>query len=218
MDRDTDETSQLQYLFTLDDVDLTDMLRKWLQIHGQAWLACAMLFGRHYIPEGYTSARLMTSVTAAEALHRELFPDEEALPPDMFADLWSRIRKAFPGKDPDTKKQRQYLHENLRNRLSCKQRLMRLASVPDKQAVDHLISDVPQWAKLVRDARDGVAHASRDPLLLQDAGKSYYALEINIMFVSLVLMARIGVPADVQRRAAKSYHLTHRRAVQPDPG
>lgn len=209
MDPEADNTSQLEYLFTLDDVDPADMLPKWLQIHDQAWLACAMLFGLRYISEGYTAARLMTSVTAAEALHRELFPEEEALPPELFADLEHRIRAAFSGNNADTKKQRKYLHENLRNRLSCKERLLRLANVPDQQAVAHLISDVPRWAKLVRDARDGVAHASREPLSPPSAGNAYYALEINIIFVSLVLMARIGVPAEVQRRAANSYHFSY---------
>ena len=87
------------------------------------------------------------------------------------------------------------------------QQLVVVALLHDVALVEDI--DAVHVTKLVRDARDGVAHAIRDPLLPQDAGKSYYVLEINIMFVSLVLMARIGVPAEVQRRAANSCHLSY---------
>jgi ApeA N-terminal domain 1 len=202
-----EETARGEYLFTLDDVDLAEMLPKWLETHEQAWLACAMLFGLRYIREGYTPSRLMTSVTVAEALHRELYPDETALPPEKFDNMMERILSVCSGHDADSKAQRKYLRDNLKNRLSCKDRLLRLADIPDHDAVAHLISDVPRWAKLVRDARDGVAHASRERLTPEGAGSGYYALEVNIMLVSLVLMARIGVPSEIQRRAVRSRYL-----------
>jgi hypothetical protein len=50
------------------------------------------------------------------------------------------------------------------------------------------------------------------------AGSSYYALEVNIMLVSLVLMEKIGVSGEVQRRAVGSrYFFGHHQEVQPDP-
>jgi hypothetical protein len=89
------------------------------------------------------------------------------------------------------------LGEQLGEAAGLLQQLVVVALLHDVALVEDV--DAVHVTKLVRDARDGVAHAIRDPLLPQDAGKSYYVLEINIMFVSLVLMARIGVPAEVQR-------------------
>lgn len=62
---------------------------------------------------------------------------------------------------------------------------------------------------MVRDARDGVAHASRSMVSAEIAGNGYYALEVNIMLVSLVLISLIGVPAEVQRRAVRLPHLSY---------
>lgn len=199
------DATRAEYLFTLDDVDLADLLPRWLRLHEQAWLACAMLFGLRYIPDGYTQSRLMASVTVAEAMHRELYPDSTPLSVEQLEALLLRIRTVTTGNDPQAKAERQYVNDNLRhNRLSCKERLLRLAEIPDEVAVAELISDVPRWAKFVRDARDGVAHASRDRLTSETAGIGLYALEVNIMLVSLVLMAEIGVSGEVQRRAVRS--------------
>jgi hypothetical protein len=139
---DAKETEGVEYLFTLDDVDLADILPRWIELHERTWLACGMLFGLRYIPEGYTQSRLMTSVTVAEAMHRELYPDATALPPDKFDDILERIRGVLKGDDIDSKAARKYMKVTLKNRLSCKDRLLRLAGIPDKQAVAMLISDL----------------------------------------------------------------------------
>lgn len=99
------------------------------------------------------------------------------------------------GRSDASKAARKYVKVTLKNRLSCKDRLLRLAGIPDKQAVAMLISDVDRWAKHVRDQRDGVAHASQELPTPDGAGSSYYALEVNIMLVSLVLMERSACPA-----------------------
>jgi hypothetical protein len=204
------ETDRVEYLFTLDDVDLADLLTKWIELYERTWLVCGMLFGLRYIPEGYIQPRLMMSVTAAEAMHRELYPDETALPPDKFEEMKARIRGVLKGEDADSKEARQYVKDNLTNRLSCKKRLLRLAKIPDQQAVAMLISDVDRWAKDMRDARDGMAHAIQERLIPEGGGStSYYALEINIMLVSLVLMEKIGVPGEIQRRAVGSRYLSY---------
>ena len=203
------ETEGVEYLFTLDDVDLADILPKWIELYERTWFVCGMLFGLRYIPEGYTQSRLMTSVTVAEAMHRELYPTETALPPKKFDDMLERILGALKGNDVDSKAARKYVKDSLKNRLSCKERLLKLAKIPDQQAVAMLISDVDRWAKDMRDARDGVAHAIQERWTPEGAGSSYYALEVNIMLVSLVLMEKIGVPVELQRRAVGSRYLSY---------
>jgi hypothetical protein len=204
------ETEAVEYLFTLDDVDLADLLPKWIELYKRTWLACGMLFGLRYIPEGYTQSRLMTSVTAAEAMHRELHPKETALPRDKFKKMLKRIRCVLDGDDDDSKAALTYVQASLQNRLSCKERLLRLAKIPDQQAVAMLISNVDRWAKEMRNARDGMAHAIQGRFIPEGSGSSsYYALEVNIMLVSLVLMGKIGVPGEVQRRAVGSRYLSY---------
>jgi hypothetical protein len=203
------ETDRVEYLFTLDDVDLADILPKWIELHDRTWLVCGMLFGLRYVPEGYTQSRLMTSVTVAEAMHRELYPKETALPLDKFKKMLKRIRCVLDGDDDDSIAVLKYVEGSLQNRLSCKERLLKLAKIPDQQAVAMLISDVDRWAMDMRDARDGVAHAIQRRFTPEGAGSSYYALQVNIMLVSLVLMEKIGVPGEVQRRAAGSRYLSY---------
>lgn len=198
-----------QYLFTLDDLDdPAAALIRWFSLRDRTWLACGMLFGLRYVPEGYTQSRLMTSVAAAEALHRELFPGATALQPEAFDRLQDTVRRALAGATPEAKAMRHFAKTRLgRNEPACKERLMELAAVPDETAVKKLIADVPRWAKLVRDGRDGVAHASRDALEFERTNSWLYPLEINIMLFSLVLMQKIGVPAEVQQRAVRAQHI-----------
>jgi hypothetical protein len=68
------ETDRVDYLFTLNDLNFSEVLPKWLDLHNRAWLACSLLFGLSYIQQGYTSSRLLTVATAAESLHRALHP------------------------------------------------------------------------------------------------------------------------------------------------
>ena len=80
------ETARAEYLFTLDDIQFADVLPRWLDLHERTWLGCSTLFGLRYIPEGYTTARLLAVATAAEAIHRGLFPEATRLPPKNSSD------------------------------------------------------------------------------------------------------------------------------------
>ncbi len=90
-----DESARVDYLFTLDDIAFSEVLPTWLALHEQAWLACSMLFGLDYIRDGYVSSRLLTAATAAESLHRALFPDAVRLAPETFLGLRKTVMKAL---------------------------------------------------------------------------------------------------------------------------
>src|SRR5262249_28226967 len=55
------ETARAEYLFTLDDIPFADVLPRWLDLHERTWLGCSTLFGLRYIPQGYTTARLLAA-------------------------------------------------------------------------------------------------------------------------------------------------------------
>lgn len=166
------ETAKVEYLFTLDDIPFADVLPRWLDLHERTWLACSTLFGLRYIPEGYTTARLLAVATAAEAMHRGLFPEATRY-----------------------------------NELRYKERLLALAAIPDQDAVGALISDVPKWAKYIKEQRNGMAHGDRDRLDSENAGMVYDALEVTFALLGLVLLNKLSLSSEVERRVASAQYL-----------
>jgi hypothetical protein len=88
------------------------------------------------------------------------------------------------------------------NRPGLKQRLLELAAVPDSQAVEDLLTDVNTWAKWLRNARNAIGHLNTGELEtgvpLEDA--RYRLAYITRAFLHLVVLAKLGVSAEAQRR------------------
>jgi hypothetical protein len=201
------ETANAEYLFTLDDIPFAEVLPRWFDLHKRTWLGCSTLFGLRYIPEGYTTARLLAVATAAEAIHRGLFPGATRLPPERFDELRSRVMNAFNGNDAEAKATRVFLNDVLYNEMRYKDRLRALAGIPDQEAVGTLISNVEKWAKYIKDERNGTAHGNRDRLSLDDAAMVFDALEVTFALLGLVLLNKLGLSPEVQRRAASAQYL-----------
>ena len=201
------ETANAEYLFTLDDVAFADVLPRWLDLHERTWLACSTLFGLRYIPQGYVTARLLAVATAAESMHRELHPGATRLPDDEFKALRARVIAAFRGKDPEGKATRVFLNDVLYNEMRFKDRLLALAAIPDQEAVGTLISDVPKWARYIKEQRNGMAHGDRERIGSDDAGTAFDALEVTFALLGLVLLSQMGLSPEVQQRAASSQYL-----------
>lgn len=86
----------------------------------------------------------------------------------------------------------------VRRNASYRQRLRGLAAVPDAASVEKIISDVEAWAAELMRARNSLAHTGND-----DAKSDIFELEwTTSSLLALVLMAEIGLPAEVQQRAA----------------
>jgi|ERR1039457_806304 hypothetical protein len=201
------ETGNAEYLFTLDDIPFADVLPRWLDLHERTWLACSTLFGLRYIREGYATARLLTVATAAEAMHRGLFPDATFVPPEEFDAMRTRVMDAFKGKDAEAKTIRVFLNDFLHNDMRYKDRLLALACIPDREAVGTLISNVPKWAKYIKEHRNGMAHGDRNRIGPDDGRLVFDALEVTIALLGLVLLHELGLPSEAQRRAASSQYL-----------
>lgn len=86
----------------------------------------------------------------------------------------------------------------LKDARSYRNRLRALAAIPDHQAVSSMIGDIEAWVHDLLQARNSLAHTGND-----DAERDIFELEwITSSLLTLVLMAEIGLPADVQNRAA----------------
>lgn len=202
----SDDTAPTDYLFTQADIPFQEAIPRWLALHERTWLGCGMLFGLRYIPEGYTSSRLLTVATAAEAIHRGLRPDATHLPNEQFEDMRQRVMGAFP-KTTEGKKVRSFLSNYLYNEMRYKDRLLALASMPDREAVESLISDVPKWAKYLKDWRNGLAHGER-PRLGPESRMVFDTLEVTFALLGLVLLNELGASGSIQRQAAAANYLS----------
>ena len=195
------------YLFTLADVDFGDLVPAWLAIYQQAWLPCSMLFGTQYLSPGYTGTRLFTIASAAEGLHRSLH-DSLPLSDRDFEAALKKVLTALLG--VSNKPARKLVHEQLHNDLPYRQRLCELAKLPDQEAVEALLPDIDRWVKLLKDARNGTAHADDQRQGTQpEATLAFWLSQVTYVLLCLVLMAEVNLPSEVQRRAVRTPEVTH---------
>jgi hypothetical protein len=88
----------------------------------------------------------------------------------------------------------------LEDKVFYRTRLRELAGVPDAEAVAAIVPDVEAWASDLHQARNTLAHTGND-----DTERDIFELEwVTASLLSLVLMAEMGLPAEVQRRAAST--------------
>lgn len=86
------------------------------------------------------------------------------------------------------------------DKTTYRMRLRALAALPDAQAVATIIPDVEAWARDLHHARMALAHTGNN-----DAERDIFELEwTTSSLLTLVFMAELGLPADVQQRAASS--------------
>ena len=103
---------------------------------------------------------------------------------------------------------RQFVSDSLYNEITYKERLLALATLPDQQAVAHLISDLPKWAKYVKAQRNGLAHGDRERLDSDSVHMVFVTLEVTKALLGLVLLKKVGLSNEVQRRAANLFYLS----------
>ena len=158
-------------------------------------------FRLKYISQGYAGTRLLSAASSAESLH-----DSAPYPDGAFRELLKKTLSAFPGKDADSKTARKFIRKCLTNHMTYQGRVLALAAIPDQEAVASLIPDVETWAGLLKDARNSAAHAAKAPASAEElaatAGLQHVLTEVTYALLSIVFMAELNLPAQVQRRAA----------------
>jgi ApeA N-terminal domain 1 len=202
-----DGADRVEYLFTLADADFAVVVPAWLALYEQASRPCGVLFGLKYISQGYVSMRLLGAASSAEALHQSLH-DATPYCDDEFRDLLKKVLSVFPGTDKKSKSDRRFIRERLSNHMTFRDRVLALAAVPDQEAVASLIPDTGTWADLLKWGRNSAAHAGKASAgaeeLVTIAGLEHALTEVTYALLSIVLLAELGFPAQVQRRAASA--------------
>ncbi len=193
------ETPFHNYLFTLDALDFSELIPRWLGLKEKARLGCNILFGLRYISEGYVGNRLLGIATAAESIHRALRPTKTPLTPQQFKTLKQKLRDAIMD-DPDDNV-RAFVNNGLHNNPTYRERLLDLADIPQSAVVDKLLTDRERWAMMLKRSRNDLAHANERSTANADTSAAFWLLEITYALLHLVLMAELGLDGEAQRRA-----------------
>lgn len=180
-----------KFRFTCHDLPFTDLVAAWLPLARTASSACDVYFGAYYAPPAFTDTKVLFAAISAESLHAALYPDATSMPPGEFAAFRERVREALAPAD------RARLERVLFNSPSLKERLLALANEPAPTALQKVVADVEGWARDLKIARNGMAHggsAIRTDL--------FRLARRSMSVIALVMMARLGLAAEVQVRAA----------------
>lgn len=183
-----------EFTFTCRDLAFPDVLARWIPLRRRASEAANVYFGLKYSNPGFTETRLLLDAVAAEALHESLCGDAPELDAKVFADRRTRLLAAMQTED-----ERKWVKQKLRNDPSFRVRMTALAGIPEAEAVERIIPDVPRWADELVKARNGLAHTAG-----RDVGVGLLELEdCTSALLTLVLLAEIGLSPEVQQRAAE---------------
>lgn len=195
---DQSPKSYHRYLFTLADLDFPELVPRWLALKEKARVGCNVLFGLRYIRGGYIATRLLGVASAAESIHRSLRPTNTPLPSAQYRAVKSKLLEAVADESEDV---RDFVKHGLLNYPTYYDRLCELAAIPDQEAVDRLLTDRSAWARMLKIARNDLAHANDRSAQDTDATPAFWLLEVTFALLCLVLMAELGMSAETQRAA-----------------
>lgn len=231
-----DESKVIFTLETID-FDFRTLIERWWRLRKDIGLAVDVLLGLDYQPIGYYEVRLFNAASAGEGFHAGLFPDSTAVDPSEHRALKQKVSRFAKGLGRQARRQVEDALENIQpplrekvlgildglsvvkqrewlmnqigeNRKGLNERYVELAGRADSEAVDKLLTDVGKWAGWLRDARNAVGHANTGRLQEKIPEKARYRLpDITRALLHLVVIAELGISAEVQRRVVGDQNL-----------
>ncbi len=185
-------------LFTLRDMQFSDVLPSWLTVSRQLSPAPEMILGLRYINRSYTENRLITAVAAAEALHRRLLPDKTYVSDREFDQIRAAVLDTIP------EAHHEWLNARLWNEPTLKQRLMQLVERLGTELVEPFMPRPNRWANAAKDSRNTLVH--RFPVSSPPTGIDMYVLaQMTSAVLTLNLLHEIGVPRDHLSRIVRNH-------------
>jgi hypothetical protein len=176
------------FVLTLNDRDFEELMPRWLAIRQKFAAARSMILGLQYVEGGYLENRVVTAVSAAEAMHRALDPE----PPIPLSEFKALRKSLLAHVDPARKA---WLADRLTdhsNVPTLKERLLDLAERVGAPG-SALAADPDQWAKAAKDSRNTIAHVGSSSHELE---KLHAVVEVTSGIVILNLLHELGVQED----------------------
>lgn len=156
-EHDTKAVAPDRVFFTCEALPFEEVVPRWCEAHLRLRAATNMILGLRYAPAHFIENNLLTTVGAAEVLHRGLHIDQKPFPAVEFTEM----RDAMLSQVPEEHRGR--FKEAIRNDPTLRDRLRALAARPDRDAIKQLVPDVDHWAKRTARARNDLAHEGRTP-------------------------------------------------------
>ncbi|MBK6871213.1 MAG: hypothetical protein IPG94_07395 [Kineosporiaceae bacterium] len=185
-DADARAVDHHNVLFTCAHVPFADAVSHWWATRQELRSAVNMVLGLRYAPARYLESNLLTAVGAAEVLHRALGMDTERIPQAEF----KALRAALVACAPDG--QKTWVKEAIRNDITLRERLRHLAARPSSEAMELLVPDVEEWARLATNSRNDLAHTGRTTRHSLD--ELIAVVRVTTAVVTMNLLHELGVP------------------------
>lgn len=93
---------------------------------------------------------------------------------------------------------RSWVKGAIRNDPTLRERLRALAGLPDQEAMNRLVPDVEQWAKVATQARNDLAHTGQTKR--QSVDEVVVAVKVTAAVVMMNLLHALGLPGERQRQ------------------
>lgn len=202
-------TRNIDGLFTCATLPFEEVIPRWFETYEKLQVALNMILGLRYAPARFIESNLLTTVNAAEILHRDLNIDEIPVPANVF----KKIRQAMVAQVSEEYRNR--FKGMIRNDPTLRDRLYALAARPDQEAITRIIPDIDQWAKLTTQARNNLTHQGKTPR--HSFEQLIAIIEATKAVIVFNVLAELGLSVEVQREVAQSHpqlRLTARRAQE----
>lgn len=187
-----EEAAVKKGLFDCSDVDFQKLISNWFQHYTELANSIKLLTSLISDRGGYVEQRVITAVTAAEALSYGQTKVPKPFTKDEFDELRKTLLQAV---EP---KYRSWVKRTLRNQPDLKDRLLALIETLDTSVVTALLPNPRVWARKAVKARNELAHVGK--------AREFGAIELYVIaryttaLVSLVIADWLGVPVAVQRK------------------
>lgn len=178
-------------LFTCEHIPFEEIVPRWWRVRDTFLAASNMVLGLRYAPAHYVEGNLLTAVGAAEVMHRALDIDLPHLPREDFEVFRARLLDNTP------EEHQSWVKGAIRNEPTLRERLRSLAALPDAEAMETLVPDVEQWAKVATQARNDLAHTGQTPR--QSVDELISAVKVTTTVVVMNLLQALGLPGERQR-------------------
>jgi hypothetical protein len=190
-DADAKAVEHHAMLFSCRHIPFEEIMPRWWRVRGRFLAASNMVLGLRYAPARYVEGNLLTAVGAAEVMHRALDIEQTRMPRPDFDALRAALMENTP------KKHRSWVKGAIRNDPTLRERLVALAAHPDSEAMENLILNVDQWAKVATQARNDLAHTGQTPR--QSVDELIAVVQVTAAVVLMNLLQALGLPAERQR-------------------
>ncbi|MEW1615831.1 MULTISPECIES: HEPN domain-containing protein [unclassified Streptomyces] len=183
--------------FTCASLPFEEVVPRWCEAHGRLKAATNMILGLRYAPASFVENNLLTTVGAAEVLHRGLRIDEKPFPRAEF----KKMREAMLAQVPEEHRDR--FRGVIRNDPTLRDRLHALAERPDHEAIALLMPDIGHWATRTTRARNDLAHEGRTPN--HSFEELIAVVRVTTAVVILNVLHELRLPAERQRQIVQEH-------------